>query len=478
MSRRTAVAALTLVTSGVLGSSAQANITTVDRSGTQMTVKVSNEGNDLRPRNTINVTEDASATYVEDTGVDTTAVVPAGSCFQITARKIGCPADPNNQTRLTVTPGNDDDSVAINLPARSASGISTIFVHGGAGKDVITGSEGPDTLEGDGLDGLGNPLGTSAAFTGFNDVLLGRGGSDTLRGGQGRDYLNGGSAATGADQANTLDGGAESDFFDLGTALGPDRVVGGANEGRTGANSLSVGSTTYLVIAGDTASYESRAFSAAGTTGVTVDLDSSPDDGGTGLGEGDQVDPDVEGLIGSVRDDRLVGTGNVERIEGGLGSDSLATAGGADELRFREGVRDKCYTLTSGATVDLDLTDPTPSDCQISIFPTTTKIAISPKDETMPPPVIGSALRRAGGALNATVRCARTAPKACSGVLSLQPARGGKRLARTKFRVPAGKSRGVALRTPARLKTARLTTVGRGVSRRGSTTVLAIRRVR
>jgi hypothetical protein len=146
-------------------------------------------------------------------------------------------------------------------------------------------------------------------------------------------------------------------------------------------------------------------------------------------------------------------------------------------------VRDKCYALSAGATVDLDLTDPTPSDCRILIFPITTKVRSAPIDETMPPPVIGAELRRSGcRRLIATVRCDRAAPKACAGVLTAEPARGGKRIARAAYRVPAGRSRTVSLIAGAAalraVQAARVTAVGRGVSRRGPTTVIALRPVR
>jgi hypothetical protein len=484
MSRATAVAALILAAYASAAEAASAMTVTVNRSGASMRVEVTGESN-LDEKNNIGVTEDASNTYVEDTSNETDAVVPTGTCFQVSARKVGCPANPSNTTALEVMSGQGDDAVSIGLPPRSASGIATVAVYGGTGKDNLVGSEGPDTLEGEGRDGTGN--GIPATVPGFDlstgDALFGRGGRDMLRGGQGRDYLNGGTLTTGADEANTLDGGAQNDLLDIGPTLGPDRVIGGSDEGPSSIAGVELAPEQgTFTRGGDVASYARRTFSAPGTSGVTVDLDTSADDGATGAGEGDQVDPDVESIIGSVRDDRLVGTGDVERLEGGLGSDSMSGGGGADSLRFREGVRDKCYTLTSGATVDLDLIDPSPEDCQIRLLPTTVRLTKSPRDETMEPPVIGSSLRRASKGLRATLRCDGDAPKSCAGVMTLQGARGGKRLARARFRVRPGRSGRVLLRlAPERarkLGAARLTTVGRGVSRRGSTTVIAARRVR
>ena len=192
---------------------------------------------------------------------------------------------------------------------------------------------------------------------------------------------------------------------------------------------------------------------------------------------------DVEALVGTVRDDRLVGGTGVNRLTGGLGVDSLASGGGSDTFAFRDGVRDRCYSVSGGVTVDLDLTDPTLDDCRISLLPTTTKLTRSPTDETMPPPVIGTTVRRSRGRLLlVTIRCDREAPKACSGRLTAEPARGGRRIARRAFRVRAGATRRVALSASTtvvrNLRTTRLTARGRGVSRRGDTTVIAQRRVK
>ncbi len=482
MGRAAAITALSLVFAAGLTDSAAAMTTTVSRTGLDLTVEVTGEASELTPKNAIQVTEDASNTYVEDSSIETDAVVPGGTCFQVSNTKIGCPADTQNRTRLLVTPGDGDDAVSVDLPVRSLSGIASVFVHGGPGRDALTGSEGPDTIEGEGLNGVGQPLTGAPVISISGDTLFGRGGADTLRGGPGIDYLNGASGATVADGANMLDGGSENDYFDVGTALGPDRVIGGPSA-RSNNASVTIGGTTISTAVGDTVSYDRRTFATAGTAGVTVDLDASADDGATGAGEGDQIDTDVEGLTGSPRDDRLVGTSSVQRLEGGLGSDSLSGAGGADDLRFREGVRDKCYALTSGATVDLDLADPTPEDCSISLIPITTKLTRSPRDETMPPPTIGSVVRRPrADRLTGTVSCDRAAPRDCVGALAAQSARGGAQLARTKFRIKAGAKRKIVLRGSERrlrgLRSARLTTVTTGLSRRGKTTVLATRRVR
>src|SRR5215204_3287548 len=156
MSNRALTLALTIVATVVAPGAAQAMTTTVERTGSGVRIRVTGEGGAIGSKNAIGVSEDASANLVvSDTSPDTSAVVPAGSCFQISAKTVGCPPDPSNTTPLEVTSGEGDDAVSINLPQRSASGINSVFVNGGNGADAIFGSDGPDTLEGDGLTGGG-----------------------------------------------------------------------------------------------------------------------------------------------------------------------------------------------------------------------------------------------------------------------------------------------------------------------------------
>jgi len=481
MSNRTLIATLTVAAAVAAPDAANAMTTSVERDGGGVRIRVLNESA-LDDKNSIGVSEDAAENLVvTDISDQTDAVVPSGSCFQVSPNTVACPDDPSNTSALVVTTGQGNDSVTIDLPTRPSSGISSVFVNGGNGADTIVGSQGPDTLEGDGLLGSGGVVPATMVSPG-KDVIFGRGDRDTLRGGDAADYLNGAGGATGPDGANVLEGGPGSDFFDLGQALGADRVDGGTQD--FSPQLIAVPGISDPVFApGDTVSYERRTFSTAGTAGVTVDLDGVADDGGTGAGEGDQIGSDVETLVGSPRDDRLIGSSAVNRLDGGPGVDTLSSGGGADTLLFRDGVRDRCYSLSGGVTVSLDLVDPVLSDCQITIFPVDSTIRRLPTDETMSPPVIGSALRRSRGkGLIATMRCDRAAPKSCAGRLTAEPPRGGKRLARGSYRVPPGASRRVLLAGRAAalrsLRSARLTAVGRGVSRRGSTEVVVQRRVR
>jgi hypothetical protein len=450
--------------------------------------------------NLIQVSEDsAHQLRVIDGGTNVT-VVAQSPCFQISTIEAGCPEDAAHTGTLTVTPGEGSDTVVINLPERPLSGIAHIEVFGGAGDDRLFGSGGDDTLEGDSRHaGDGSLLPASPAVIG-RDILVGNGGSDTLRGGPLGDYLNGAGLTATDTAANTLDGGDGADFLDAGNSLGPDHFIGGT--GSDGFSTLPHRLFTPFdeinpfvgpplqndvqpdVRGGDTVSYATRVFPGPGSSGVTADLSGAPESGATG--EGDQIDPDVEALVGTLRDDKLTGSGAQNVLEGGLGSDTLLGGSGGDLLRFKDGIADRCYFAGSGDTVDADLVDPTPAACkQRSLLPLSFTFNSQPVDETIPYVAIGAKLRRSGKArLVAHVTCTRASKRACAGVLSVSPARGGRALAKRKYRAAPGRTARVTLAvgraSVQRLHAAgfaRLTSVSHGTSHKGPTTTFVVRRV-
>ena len=176
---------------------------------------------------------------------------------------------------------------------------------------------------------------------------------------------------------------------------------------------------------GDTVSYQTRTYDAAGSAGVTADLDGVADDGAAG--EGDEVEADVEALTGTLRDDTLTGSTHDNALIGGLGVDRLAGGAGADRFMLKDGVADRCYSKGAGDTVDADLADPNPDECppfSISVvMPPLFTFNAQPVDETIPYVVLGARLRRTGGRLVARVRCPRGARRACRGRLELARAR-------------------------------------------------------
>jgi len=147
-------------------------------------------------------------------------------------------------------------------------------------------------------------------------------------GGPGRDTLQGGAAG------DLLDGGSGDDV--LRGVGGPDDLAGG--EGA------------------DTVLYDER------SAPVIVTLDGAGNDGGAG--EGDNVRPDVEAVVGGSGADALTGDADANVFDGGAGNDLLLGEGGADVLRAgpgddrilaRDGVAD---AVDCGPGTDEAITDP------------------------------------------------------------------------------------------------------------------------
>ena len=116
-----------------------------------------------------------------------------------------------------------------------------------------------------------------------NDVLRGGGGSDLLIGGLGNDRLDGGKRG--------------------------DRLAGGEGS--------------------DTADYSGR------NANLDITLDDSRNDGAAG--EGDDVDSDVETVVGGIASDRIVGSGRSNRLFGGFGNDTIFGGKGNDGIDGGEG---------------------------------------------------------------------------------------------------------------------------------------------
>jgi Ca2+-binding RTX toxin-like protein len=121
-----------------------------------------------------------------------------------------------------------------------------------------------------------------------DDLVLGTAGNDIISGGPGNDVING---------------------------RGGDDFIGG-NEG---ADRMSGGPGIQDVV-----SYAER------TVPVRADLEGGADDGVAG--EGDQIDPDVENLIGGQANDTLIGNASVNRLDGIRGNDQLWGRAASDEL--------------------------------------------------------------------------------------------------------------------------------------------------
>jgi Ca2+-binding RTX toxin-like protein len=185
------------------------------------------------------------------------------------------------------------DGVANDGTGGRTDNVDVESVSGSAGDDLLVGNDASNGLFGNsGRDRLvgdpGDGGGPDRLFGGTGDDLLeGRGGGDTLDGGDGGDRLLG---AAGGD---TLDGGP-----------GADALEGGADS--------------------DLLSYDER------SGGVTVTLGGGADDGVAG--EGDDAAGDIERVTGSSGDDTLVGTDGDNDLRGGSGNDRLDGRGGRDAV--------------------------------------------------------------------------------------------------------------------------------------------------
>ncbi|QRF68045.1 beta strand repeat-containing protein [Ponticoccus alexandrii] len=202
--------------------------------------------------------------------------------------------------------------------------------------DLINGDDNANALSG----GMGD------------DLLRGRGGADALDGGSGSDTASYSDSATfvsvnletGATTGGGVGNDAEGDTFvsienlqgtsfaDILTGDDGDNIL----EGRTGADSLTGGAGS------DTASYATSAGF------VNVSLLTGYMGGGSGSHAFGDILVSIENLVGSTHNDLLNGDNNANRLDGGLGNDTLTGNGGADTFVFAEGF---------GADVVLDFED-------------------------------------------------------------------------------------------------------------------------
>jgi Ca2+-binding RTX toxin-like protein len=261
-------------------------------------------------------------------------------------------------------------------------------IDGGTASDRLSGGAGPNHLRGNG----------------GADTLTGGAGADVFVGGAGADVFNGGADVDLADYSDRtnpttidLDGIADdgqagegdnvkADVENVTTGSGADNIVGSAAAnvltGGVGDDTLAGGSGNDTLSGGaggdvfdggfgadvmsggdgnDRASYTTR------SARIAADLDGASDDGE--LGEGDNVQADVEELVGGsgadilrgngspnelvggAGTDRLEGLGANDVLNGGAGSDSLDGGEGADAAIGGSGIDSADYGMRSNAVV-------------------------------------------------------------------------------------------------------------------------------
>ncbi|HEU5058946.1 MAG TPA: calcium-binding protein [Kofleriaceae bacterium] len=158
-----------------------------------------------------------------------------------------------------------------------------LYLYGGNGDDYILGHDtGADWLYGDA----------------GNDTLAGYGGNDVLFDGPGADALY---------------GGAGNDRFEQGTAW--ELFAGDYVSGESGSDTLDYGDRTGALVV---------------TPGNALDDDGEQN-------ERDNVEGDVEKIVGGIGDDLLFGTSAANTLTGGAGNDQLYGLGGVDTLYGGDG---------------------------------------------------------------------------------------------------------------------------------------------
>ncbi len=262
----------------------------------------------------------------------------------------------NSIEAIIATDFNDD--------LTGSDGAETLY--GNGGDDTIRANGGNDTvLGGQGHDQIWGGTGHDVIQGGDgDDQLYGENGDDRLMGGRGADALYGGGGIDIADYSDVTDGfvfnfatgertgAAALDTFDsiegVAGGAGADTLTGAANDdileggggndlidGGAGNDRLIGGDGNDRFLAGDGADLFDGSAGVdtidmrANATAAEVDLTA-----GTGAGSmaGDQFS-NIENLLGTSYDDRLIGDGADNSFEGRKGADVLAGAGGRDSLR-------------------------------------------------------------------------------------------------------------------------------------------------
>ncbi len=213
-------------------------------------------------------------------------------------------------------------------------------IDGGKGDDILIGGLGSDILYGNIEDAFGDTVSFSGMTAAVTVLLVAADGTakymngaiqeidtlldiENLIGGSGADKL------TGDENGNRIDGGAGNDTLDGGE--GNDLLIGGV-----GGDTIAGGDHT------DTVSYT------ASTAGVTIKLDNYVTLGTGGEAAGDKLGSDIENVLGSSRDDKITGNGEINLLVGGIGNDTLDGGANNDDLEGGAGND----TLIGGAGKD------------------------------------------------------------------------------------------------------------------------------
>jgi Ca2+-binding RTX toxin-like protein len=329
--------------------------------------------------NRVKVTSSGGRLVVTDLGVANLQV--EGTCVldAIDPQTASCPEA--GITELSLGGGDLDDEItnatAVGGEIRGDDGHDVLRggdpaerLIGGAGPDQVEGGFGDDRLYGATLQNPNAGSDTDDLTGGLgNDRLVGSGGPDRLGGGPGDDQLEGGGGSDdlrGEDGTDGLIGGDGDDAEDGGTGddtvgteitlgvvetpqdLGNDVLLGGEGNdtllpgpGPPLADADTIGGGDGL----DFVSYRTRMAS------VYVTKDGGADDGG--LAEGDNVGVDVERISGGLASDTLRGGDGPDVLEGAAGDDTVEGLAGDDQLLGDAGEGGGSDTVSGGPGADI-----------------------------------------------------------------------------------------------------------------------------
>jgi len=189
-------------------------------------------------------------------------------------------------------------------------------LNGGGGDDYIIGFKGPDKINGGAGDDYvdGQQGSDKIDGAGGSDKLLGDKGNDEIEGGPGSDLVEGGPG-----DDSDLEGGGDSD--EVFGGAGSDNADGGPGDGDivrgdAGTDSLFGGEGGEDIVS----------YASATRGGIQVNLG-----GGTAKGDGHDSLGGFEDVVGSPQSDTIVGDGASNRIDGGVGDDTLGSGGGGGQ---------------------------------------------------------------------------------------------------------------------------------------------------
>ncbi|MFQ5426054.1 MAG: calcium-binding protein, partial [Gaiellales bacterium] len=349
------------------------------------------------------------------------------------------------------------------------------ILNGGAGDDTLDGALGADSIVGGpGVDTVEYVLRTEDLDVSLDDVAddgeAGEGdnvGSDVenVSAGAGDDVLLGSAAA------NLLVGGPGDDLLDGG--LGADVISGG--------------------IGVDVADYSSR------TASVVVDLDGAADDGE--VGEGDNVIPDVEDIVGGAGADSLRGSGGPNHLQGGGGGDTLDGLSGSDfieggdgpdTIQSQDGTLDTVMCGSGADTLTRDPQDLVTPDCESvsggggfvdpdSLDGSGGLLGAAPGfAPSIITPAGGLVLVGTHGTFRLRLKCPKSSKKACRGKITLKT-KGAKKGAAKGTKSITKKKRAKALRIGSakyKIKRGKKKWVKVKLTRKGKALILEVRKLK